>query len=262
MRKVLLELICLLLVSASLFASQQIQPIDVVLSRVSANVKEFRESLPDFVCSEKLTSTYYENDVISRQVIVESVFMGRQQKNGRLNFTESREVLSINGRAVSKRATLPDLPAVFAGGFSSVLQMSFAETEVRYHDYTIPSQTLAGSDVFLITFQTKPDQRAIQILLDGKSYNDRDIGKALIDRESMQVVRLRREFLNIPKEWKSYVADISYARTDIGGRPFWLPQTVTSEMTKKKKNEKSVYFAEYSNCRRFETAVEIKVLDQ
>src|SRR5262245_27682221 len=45
------RVLALILIAAPLWSSPQIESVDAVLSKVSANVKEFRESLPDFVCS-------------------------------------------------------------------------------------------------------------------------------------------------------------------------------------------------------------------
>src|SRR5262245_43047922 len=162
-------IISLILVAAPFWGQQQVSVAEV-LSRVSANVKEFRESLPDFVCSEKITSTYSSNNQISRKKIIESMFEGRQEKSGRLAFTESREILSIDGKAVPKRTPLPELPAFFGGGFSSVLQMTFGQAEVQYQSYRIPygipdSENGTRSNRFIVEFETKRDQTGLRILL-------------------------------------------------------------------------------------------------
>src|SRR5262249_29266591 len=150
----------------------------------------------------------------SRKRIIESSFAGRQESDGRFTFTESREVLKIDGKAVPNGTDLPELPAFFGGGFSSVLQMTFGLREIQYQSYRVPYGTAdsdgAGSNLFLVEFETKPNQTGLRTLLNSQNYVNRDIGKALVDRESMQVVRLRREFRNIPKDWASYIVDIQY----------------------------------------------------
>src|SRR5262249_30655283 len=73
------------------------QSVNEVLAAVSKSVKEFQDTLPDFVCNERITSTELDEGVVVKEKVVESVFTGLQRSNVenrvRFAFTESRELM-------------------------------------------------------------------------------------------------------------------------------------------------------------------------
>src|SRR5262249_9718573 len=101
------------------------QSLNEVLDAVSRNVKEFQDLLPDFVCTEKVTSTEFDAGRLIKERVVESTFTGvqRSSEENRIHFafTESREVVAIDGKPARKGAAFPKLPYHFGGGFSSLL---------------------------------------------------------------------------------------------------------------------------------------------
>jgi hypothetical protein len=242
-------------------ASPLSQSTDEALTYISRNVQNFRDSIPDIICSETITSTKFENGMATERKVVESIFTARQGRNSKERFVESREVTSVDGKPVSKGKAVPKLPLSFRGGFSSVLIMSFAVENLKYHNYKIASTQNAGDmPTLLIEFETKVNQTGLRQSWDGKLFMQRDVGKALVDAEFMQVIRLERQYLNIPRDLASSSTTIDYARTDIGGTAFWMPKIVRVEATQK--NELSgVYEAEYTNCRRFGVSVQINPLE-
>src|SRR5215470_2485665 len=96
------------------------QSLNEVLDAVSRNVKEFQDLLPDFVCREKVTSTQFDSGKVIKEKVVESIFTGvqRSSEENRVHFafTESREVVAIDGKPARKGAAFPKLPYHFAGG--------------------------------------------------------------------------------------------------------------------------------------------------
>src|SRR5437870_9218215 len=96
------------------------QSVNEVLAAVSKNVKEFQDTLPDFVCNERITSTEFADGRVLKERIVESLFTGVQRSNienrFRFAFTESREVLAIDGKPARKGTAFPKMPYRFAGG--------------------------------------------------------------------------------------------------------------------------------------------------
>src|SRR5689334_13420735 len=117
------------------------QTIDEVLAAVGKNVSRFQDLLPDFVCNERITSTQFDSGKIIKQKVVESTFTGIQrsseEKEIRFAFTESREVLTVNGKPVAKGTPFPKLPYLFSGGFGSLLITTFAPENLAIHDYFI-----------------------------------------------------------------------------------------------------------------------------
>src|SRR4051812_23468530 len=90
------------------------QSINEALDAISKNVREFQNQLPDFVCTEKITSTEYEADKVVRKRAVESLFTGVQrstdQNRVHFAFTESREVIAIDGKPARPGTAFPKLP--------------------------------------------------------------------------------------------------------------------------------------------------------
>src|SRR6516165_3802660 len=117
------------------------QSLDDVLDAVSRNVKEFQDSLPDFVCNEKVTSTKFDSGTAVKEKVVESLFTGFQRSRAEnravFAFTESREVVAIDGKSVRKGTAFPKLPYHFAGGYSSLLDTTFAPDNLQIHNYSI-----------------------------------------------------------------------------------------------------------------------------
>src|SRR5262245_36089691 len=104
------------------------QSLSDVIAQVSGNVQEFKDLLPDFVCSEKITSSRSDSVKVVKERIVESTFRGIQKPsrtgNIRRAFTETREVTAIDGKPVRAGTGFPQLPFVNAGGYGSLLVMT------------------------------------------------------------------------------------------------------------------------------------------
>src|SRR5262249_19536684 len=179
------------------------QSVNEVLAAVSRNVKEFQDTLPDFVCNERITSTELDDGVVVKEKVVESVFTGLQRSNVenrvRFAFTESRDVMSIDGKAARKGTAFPKLPYRFAGGFSYLLITTFAPDNVQHHNYTITDRhrSESGSEL-LVRFATREDQKTLRAQFQGTRLVAKDIGAAWIDLKSFQVLRLQRQSLNLP----------------------------------------------------------------
>src|ERR1700733_8125895 len=106
-------------------APRQTPSLSNIIAGVSEHVKELQELLPDFVCTEKITSTRTASGKITKQKVVESVFTGVQKPNRGLPFKESREVTAIDGNPVRPGTPMPKLPFSIGGGFSCLLTMVF-----------------------------------------------------------------------------------------------------------------------------------------
>jgi hypothetical protein len=248
-------------ISLALFFAPQ--SLANVIADVSAHVKEFQELLPDFVCSEKITSTRTDPGKSTRQKTVESVFTVVQKLsrgNRHMTITETRDVTAIDGKPVRQGTKMPDLPFSSGSGFSAVLVMTFSPQSTDVHNYEMRgADKLGEGDRLLVQFETKADQTKLRTFLNGRSFPLKDVGKAWIDSASMQVVRLERHLLNIPSALSSYSNTIDYGPVTIGERQFWMPKMVRADVTEKDVKKTGTYIAEYSNCRKFTANVEIKI---
>src|SRR5436189_5884006 len=140
---------------------------------------------------------------MGKELVVESIFTGvqRSREEDRVGFVfaESREVVAIDGKPAPKGARFPKLPYRFAGGFSSLLIMTFAPDNLQYHDYSIADRYRSPSgDALLVRFATKEGQQKLRGVFQGKQFVEKDVGAAWIDAASFRVVRLLRQSLNLP----------------------------------------------------------------
>ena len=210
------------------------------------------------MCDERVTSNKTVAGKITRQTITESSFTGVQQKSmeGRhsLEYTESREVKSVNGKPVPKGGKLKG-PYILGGGFSSVLSMTFAPKNMAFHNYkVVGAETLAGRTLLAVEFATKNDQKELWAFWGGKAYLQKDTGKAWLDPATMQAGRLDRQFHNLPRSQETLTISVEYAPVTIDGKSFWMPKTVRSEWIVNKTAKIPaihIFLAEYSNYRKF-----------
>ena len=229
-----------------------------IIDGVSQHVREFEELLPDFVCSEKITSNRAESGKITSQKTVESVFTSLQSPGSVLAFSEFRDVTAIDGKQVRPGTAMPRLPYGMGGGFGSLLAMTFSPANIRVHEYEIAEAEQQDSKTILIRFRTKPGQRHLGEILNGRHFYSNDVGKALIDIRSMQVLHLERQSLDNPPPFASNLMVVAYGPVTIGEREFWMPQSVRSEVVERNPRKTALYIAEYTDCRKFTATVQIK----
>jgi hypothetical protein len=244
--------------STVIASSQSIPSLDDALIRVSRNVQEFQNSLPDFECREKITSTSFErNGSISVKRVIDSVFTGRQQDDGRgHSYTESRDVKAIDGVPAAKGQPVPTLPFQFGGGFSASVVSTFAPEILQYRTFRMAGIVNVGATPALrIDLATKNGQRKLQMTSRGTKFIVKDSGYAWIDPASMQVLRLERHFTDFPN-FSSFSTIVDYGETEIGGKTFWMPKTVRANATDSQTRKAVEYLAEYGQCRRYSATVE------
>jgi hypothetical protein len=256
-----LSLVLSLTLSGTAVIPLQSDRVPEVVQAVSLNVKEFQDQLPDFVCKEAITSATYRSGKVRKRTTVESIFTAVQKPSigpgrGRAAFTESREIIAIDGKAVRKGTRMPRLPVQFTGGFSSVLIMTFSPQNLPFHRYNLDGLTSDGGPQ-LVRFVTRDDQTGIRTMFDGEILADRDSGKALIDTSTMQVIRLEREFLNLPRRLSHLENVVDYGPVRIGGREFWLPRTIRTEGAERDSRNTETYTAVYGECKRFVADIRI-----
>ena len=234
-------------------------PLDEMLLQVRRNVQESWMSLPDFVCKEKITSQAFENGKLTKTKVIESIFTAvRTRRGDTFSMNESREVTAIDGKTVRRGTELPESPLLPDGSTANLLYASFV---LDAHQYRMTGMDdVEGRSTRRVEFASREDQKSLIFAFEQEPFLARDSGKAWIDPESMQVVRLELRILNMPGvDAFSTVAD--YEPLVLDGRQFWLPKTVVAESAGgkgKKPGYLANFTAEYGNCRKFEVTVRIK----
>jgi hypothetical protein len=220
-----------------------------LLTAVSRNVKESEDSLPDFLCTEKVTSTAFKSGKQKGQKIVESIFSVR-------NARENREILSIDGVPARKGAKMPRLPVNITGSFNYMINTTLAPRALDWYEFALGQDT----DRLLLRFETKKDQKAMTWNINGAQLLAHDTGQLWIDTSSMQVTRLERNLLNLAGSVSAWKITIDQVPFTIGERKFWLPKTFLTEITERDPRQTGTFLAEYSNCRKFTSEVTIRSL--
>jgi len=238
------------------------QSLDEVLAAVSQNVKVLEDHLPDFVCSEKVVSTQFDKGRVIKQRVVESIFTGfqraREENRLRFGFTESREVVTIDGKPVRKGTPFPKLPYRFSGGFSSLLTTTFAQDNLDFHNYSIEDTYKSqNGNAILIRFSTKEGQQKLRSVLQGETKFSKDVGAAWIDQKSLRVLRLQRQSLNLPSDLTRSIATADYGPVTIGDAEFWIPVKVRAEVAERYTTLSVRYEAEYTDCKKFTAEIKI-----
>ena len=259
-----LNLLLLALCSAS--GAQSTPKLDQVLPRIQQHVKEFEDSLPDFICDEKITSRELMAGTTIHETDIDSTFRGTQNRDktpdGKYQpFTEWRDIQTIDGRPAPKGQQLTG-PFLFGGGFSSILVEIFSAENSRYFNYkVIGTDKVDGQAAVELKFETKKDQQALlHRELFGSQYVMKGSGKAWIDFASMNVLRLEIQYLDPPMPEGVLSLAVDYAPVVIKEETFWMPKTVTAEQTvpNPKMPVGGQYVAEYSNYQEFKVSVRIK----
>jgi hypothetical protein len=225
-----------------------LRPLAEVLGGVSKNVKESQDSLPDFLCNEKVRSTNYRSGKMRDQKIVESIFSIQQS-------SEHREILAIDGKAAKKGAKMPGLPVNIRGSLNYMINATFSPEMLRWYDF---AQKPEEAGRLIIQYETKPDQREMTWNISGDLKLARDTGKAWIDPVAMQVTRFERNLLNIGRlsTWKITIEQSAFTISD---KQFWLPKSFLTEITESDPRNTGTFLAEYTNCKKFTTEIMIRV---
>ncbi|HEV2690937.1 MAG TPA: hypothetical protein VGV35_20415 [Bryobacteraceae bacterium] len=255
MRTELLLLAAFLL--PALRAWQQPVPLDQVLPRIQANVAQFTASLPDFVCNEKITSSKLSGGNVTKQNVNESTFVGVQKRNerGGLQYQETREVTAVDGKKAGKSQKLKG-PFLLTGGFSGILSAAFDAHVAPARNYKLEAaEPLNGKTMLVVAFSTKESQADIGANLGRKGFRQQDTGRIWVDPESMQVARLESLIVNTPGDYPLWFTSVDYARVEIGGKAFWMPKFVRSELRKSSSEQPVKRFeAEYTKYRKFDVS--------
>jgi len=245
--------------------AQSTPKLGQILPRIQEHVKEFESSLPDFICDEKITSKELMGGTTIHETDIDSTYRGTQNRDknpdGKYEpFTEWRDIQTIDGRPAPKGQQLTG-PFLFGGGFSSILVEIFSPENFRYFNYkVIGTDRVDGKAAVVLKFETKKDQNALlHRELFGTQYVMKGSGKAWIDPDYMNVLRLELQYLDPPMPEGVLSLAVDYAPVVIKEKTFWMPRTVTAEQTvpNPKMPVGGQYVAEYSNYQEFKVSVRI-----
>ena len=217
--------------------------------RVSMN--QVWNSLPDFVCSERVVSSTVRKGKTREQHIVQSVFMTQRKTQTRpggasvVSIVESREVLTIDGKKAPKDAPMPSSPLFFDGLAANILFIS----DIRPHQLG-PAANVEGRLTIRIGYTTRNSREFLQLEFPAAVSDvqmDTQSGKALFV-ESRLGFKFGGSGVPVSAEFQSI---------EIDGKAYWLPRLVKADAPTEK-DEMLTYSAEYTDCKKFEVKVQIR----
>src|ERR1039458_10374023 len=125
----------LLLAAIPCSAQQNALTVDDVLTRVRANVTEYKTSIPSFISDESVLSQRFDGENLKDEMKIESSFEMVRHGSGS-DLRETRIKNLVNGRAPKNQKVTP--PFSFNGGFTNVI--AFTENKCAdYHFAEAPS---------------------------------------------------------------------------------------------------------------------------
>jgi hypothetical protein len=249
----------LLLAAAGALTAAAQPTLEEALSRIRHNVEVFETQLPDFVCTEKITSrTIAEKDgSVEKETVVESTFSGRQNhsalsKLGGLSFKEERQIEMVNGARWGEK-TMPRGVFHVGGGYSSILVMIFgSKGEANYSFSSAEPDQGSSEPAFVVAFTTKNGKQKMREKNGSSSFQA--AGRAWFDPVSFEVIRLEERILAKGDEpGDDLPVAVEYRPVQIGQNQFRMPVRVsaTAHRVVAGQAERGEYRAEYSDYRKY-----------
>jgi hypothetical protein len=252
----------LLLAALPCNAQQKALTVDAVLARVQENIAEFKKSVPHFVSDESVVSQRFVDDKLKEEMKTESSFEVKPLSTGEMD--ESRTIRLVDGKIAKSQKVV--LPIGAISGYTYALRfvddkcLAYSLGEVQGVDKTI-----------LVLGSPKPASADCHYL---PSFSM----KALVDPQSFQILRLEYTFQDCQIHFRlqgiieqtpfvpcaiikdKVVTGVEeYAQVALGGKTFWLPKIVTSDLKDKDDRKKPDHYeAHYTNYHLF--AVSSKIL--
>jgi hypothetical protein len=247
------------LAAAGVLAAASPPTFEEALSRIRHNVAVFETQLPDFVCTEKITSrTIAEKDgSVEKETVVQSTFSGRQNhsalsKLGGLSFQEERQIETVNGARWGEK-TMPQGMFRVGGGYSSILAMIFGSKGEANYSVSAAEPDPGGSEpAFVVAFTTRNGKQKMREKNGTTSFQA--AGRAWFDPVSFEIIRLEERILAKGDEPGSALPiTVEYRAVQIGENQFRMPVRVsaTARRVVAGKTERGEYRAEYSDYRKY-----------
>ncbi len=228
------------------------QSFDEILKTVSTNVKQFQDTVPDFICDERITSTSFESGKMKKQKTVDTTF---RITGGVRGGHEHRDVRAIDDKP-ARNAEMPVMPVNFIGTFSSLVIITFSPDFIKLHNYRSGEKPDEAATA-VIEFATEKDQQAMIWTFNGHQLLAMDTGKAWIDTTAMQVYRIERRFYNLPRDISRLKVTADYGPKMIGDAEFWLPKIFRVDVTDNDPKKTGLFVAQYTGCKKFEAQIRI-----
>jgi hypothetical protein len=227
--------------------------LDDVLEGLQANLHDYRQTVPDLYCNERVESTMQGRGT-NLKTVTEATFRLRKRRleDGTIVFDESRVLRKVDGRPVTADVEKLSGPAILSGVFSTGLDL-ISEEERGCYEYTLRAGAGSGapekqpSDPSATVNRVGDKRDAEKMVVEFKDLprGEREracapfestYGYAVLDPASMHVVLLEKTtpdygpIAGMKGEW---TWTVEYGPVQLLGKTFWVPKRIRSmSMTK------------------------------
>src|SRR5581483_6642603 len=243
---------------------QDDEQVRIILRALSRNVMTFKSSLPDFVCQEELAQEITAADgKIEEKKVIKSSLTGSQHKEQTragsvYDFEENREISSINGKKPPAPSKVP--PPYLSGSFSSILLSHFAVSSLPEFEWSLERSDaqINGRMCFVLRFVPSEARNRQIYRYDEKEYESRRTGRAFVDKEAMQVVRIEFAEGVLPDALAEWHSSVDYAPVRLDNDQFWLPISATTTLREKKSGRKLQAVHHFTDYKRFTGSIKLE----
>lgn len=226
----------------SLAAPANPPTMDNVLVRVQKNYDVYLHTVPDLLAEEHVVSTVAGRFVREKKTKSDSIFRLRRgvAADHTIELNESREP-----KTMKDREQQVDGPSMISGVFSYAQLDLSPELKGCYEYRLAPDTHRYNVATLVVEYKLKPGlptyaKCPVQEPVSGRAY---------IDAATMQILRMEQE---LPKHdvYRGsrgvWTWSIDYAPVMLGGKQFWLPNTISSRSSADKQDIVWTYVATYS----------------
>jgi hypothetical protein len=245
-----LKVLVTLPLALPLHAQQTSPGVAPASERVSVN--QVWNSLPDFVCKERIVSSTVEKGKTRQQRVLESVFMAQRKSQTRADgvpvysIVESRELTAIDGKR-AKDKKIPSAPLLFDGLAANIL---FVADVPRYQISRI--EGLEGRLTIRIGFTTANSREFLQLEFPAA------VSGVQIDTQSTKTLHVESRFGTL-HGGRGVPVSADFQSIELDGKAYWLPRLVKAEAVISK-DTTATYTAEYTDCKKFEVSIQIRAV--
>lgn len=227
--------------------------VNDVLARVRANLALYDASIPNLICDESVDSKRTFGGKVKDEMKIESSFSMVRSSDGK-SFRETRVKQLVNGIKPKNQKVAP--PYFFSGGIVNVL--SLVSDTCNNFAFAQDAQTADNSNI-VIAVTPRPASPEVPAHCKA-TWRHSWRAKLVIDPKLFQVLHLEYSvqdvsfglashlpFVPFPSTHNTMSFTADYAPMTLGGKTFWLPQTITSTVTDKVRPITLEYLAHYTH---------------
>ena len=228
-----------------------------ILDHLQQHIQEYRSSLPDFMCNEKVTSTKLSSGKAGETTVTESVFevRPRASRSTGTSLVETREIRAVNGKP--SHAKKMKGPFRFNGGIVDALAV-FDGNAANCRQFEARADK--DSSAVRLVFVARPNQLGLGApCSDGMTGES---GELLVERGTLEPVRLIDRIPNASKDGKfKLTVTIDFSPLHLGNSDYRMPERIEARLDGSEGSASYDYVAEYSEYRKFASSSRINYQD-